>query len=156
MKREYPDRPIVGVGAVIVQDGRALIVRRATEPLKGEWSIPGGVVELGETLREAAEREAFEETGLTVEAGDVLEVFDSIYVEPEGRTKYHYVLVEFACRVTSGELVAGSDASEVRWTEEAELDRLVMQDSARKVLRKALAMTKAQTETARRLPSKGI
>ena len=95
MKRDYPDRPLVGVGAVIVQDGRAVIVERSTEPLKGQWSIPGGALELGETLRQCAAREALEETGLQVEAVDVLDVFDSIYRDPDGRTRYHYVLIDF-------------------------------------------------------------
>lgn len=138
MKRDYPDRPIVGVGAVIVQDGRVIVVRRNTEPLKGEWSIPGGVVELGETLRAAAAREALEETGLEVEAGEVVEVFDGIYHDASGRTQYHYVLIDFVCRPTGGELRAGSDASEVRWVREDELAPLQMQPNTVRVLRKAL------------------
>lgn len=138
MKRDYPDRPIVGVGAVIVQDERVLVVRRNTEPLKGEWSIPGGVVELGETLRDAAAREALEETGLRVEAGDVIEVFDGIYKDASGKTQYHYVLIDFICRVVGGELHAGSDAAEVRWLREEELDVLHMQKNTVRVLRKAL------------------
>jgi ADP-ribose pyrophosphatase YjhB (NUDIX family) len=98
VKRDYPDRPIVGVGAVVVSDGRALVVRRATEPLKGQWSIPGGMLELGEKLREGIAREVLEETGLEVEVFDVLDVFDSIFPDLEGRTQYHYVLIDFLCR----------------------------------------------------------
>ncbi len=139
MKRDYPDRPIVGVGAVVVQDGRALIVKRAGEPLKGQWSIPGGAVELGETLRQAAAREAREETGLVVEAGEVLEVFDSIYRDPAGKCQYHYVLVDFLCRPAGGELRAGSDAGEVRWVTAEELNGLEMTESAARVIRKGLA-----------------
>src|SRR5690348_13495424 len=112
MKRDYPDRPIIGVGAVIVQGGRALLVRRNTEPLKGEWSVPGGVLELGETLRDGVRREALEETGLKVEPGEVLEVFDSIFRDHQGRTQYHYVLIDYLCRVVGGDAVAGSDVSE--------------------------------------------
>src|SRR6266545_2502755 len=130
MKRDYPDRPIVGVGAVVVQDGRALIVKRAGEPLKGQWSIPGGAVELGETLRQAAAREAREETGLIVEAGEVIEVFDSIVRDPEGKTQYHYVLVDFICRVMGGELGAASDVSDARWATLEELAPLQMTDLA--------------------------
>lgn len=138
MRRDYPDRPIVGVGAVIVQDRRVIVVRRNTEPLRGEWSIPGGVVELGETLRAAAAREALEETGLIVEATEVLEVFDGIYSDASGRIQYHYVLIDFICRPAGGELHAGTDADEVRWVREDELDTLHMQANTVRVLRKAL------------------
>jgi ADP-ribose pyrophosphatase YjhB (NUDIX family) len=138
MKRDYPDRPIVGVGAVVVHEGRALVVRRAKEPLKGEWSIPGGAVELGETLREAAAREALEETGLVVEAGEVLEVFDSILRDPAGRTQYHYVLVDFLCGPLGGELCAASDVSDARWITEDELPDLHLTETAQRVIRKAL------------------
>jgi 8-oxo-dGTP diphosphatase len=138
MKRDYPDRPIVGVGAVVVDSSRALIVRRGGEPLKGHWSIPGGVVELGETLRQAAAREALEETGLVVEVGEVLEVFDSIVPDAEGKTQYHYVLVDFLCSVVVGDLRPGSDAVDVRWIERDVLDGFEMQESAKKVVRKGL------------------
>src|SRR3954452_2772944 len=99
MRRDYPERPIVGVGAVIVNRDRALIVRRATEPLKGQWSIPGGMLELGEMLREGLAREVLEETSLDVKVGDVLDVFDSIFPDAEGRTQYHYVLIDYRCEV---------------------------------------------------------
>ena len=138
MKRDYPDRPIVAVGAVIVEAGRALLVRRGTEPLKGEWSIPGGVVELGETLREAAAREAKEETGLEVEAGAVLEVVDRIMRDPESKVQYHYVLVDFLCRRLAGEAQAGADASELRWITARELESFPIADSAANVVRKGL------------------
>jgi len=138
MKRDYPDRPIVGVGAVIVENGRALVVRRGTEPLKGEWSIPGGVVELGETLRQAAVREAKEETGLEVEAGEVLEVVDRIMRDSEYKVQYHYVLVDFLCRRVSGEARPGADASELRWITTRELEGFPIADSAAAVIRKGL------------------
>jgi ADP-ribose pyrophosphatase YjhB (NUDIX family) len=138
MKRDYPDRPIVGVGAVIVDGQRALIVQRGGEPLKGHWSIPGGVVELGETLRQAVAREALEETGLVIQVGEVVEVFDSIVPDATGGTKYHYVLIDFRCEVIAGEARPGSDAMAVRWISAGELDTFEMQDSAKKVVRKAL------------------
>lgn len=138
MKRDYPDRPIVGVGAIVVHEGRALVVRRATEPLKGEWSIPGGVLELGEKLREGVAREVLEETGLEVEAGEVLEVFDSIIADPDGKTQYHYVLIDFLCRVKEGELKAGSDVSEARWVCVEDLGELGVREWTVDVIRKGL------------------
>ena len=115
MKREYPDQPLVGVGAIIIEAGRVVLVKRGHPPLAGEWSIPGGVLEVGETLRQAAVREAMEETGLTVEAGDLLGVFDRVLPDATGRTKYHYVLIDFLCRRIAGEPHAAGDALEARW-----------------------------------------
>src|SRR5271168_3187554 len=103
MKRSYPDHPIIGVGAVIIDEGRVLLVRRATEPLKGEWSVPGGMLELGEKLRDGVRREVWEETGLVVEPGEVLDVFDSIFTDTEGRTQCHYVLIDYLCQPISGD-----------------------------------------------------
>jgi 8-oxo-dGTP diphosphatase len=147
VKREYPDRPIVGVGAVIVErrDGvaRVLLVKRGAPPLLGEWSLPGGVVELGETLRAAAEREACEETGLTVEAGEVLEVFDRIIPGEGGRPQFHYVLVDFLCSVRGGALRAGGDAAEVAWASEDELPQYNLEAPAMHVIGKALWRTHA-------------
>jgi len=138
MKRDYPDRPLIGVGAVIVADNRVVVVRRGHEPLKGEWSIPGGVLEIGETLRAGAAREAVEETGLVVEAGEVLEVLDRIVRDAEGRIQFHYVLVDFLCRPIAGELRAGGDAEEARWIGCSELETFPIADSAAAVLRKGL------------------
>ena len=139
MKREYPDRPLIGVGAIIIDRGRALVVRRATEPLKGEWSIPGGVLELGETLRAGVIREAKEETGLDVLPIEVLEVYDRIVADEAGKTRYHYVLIDYLCQVTGGELRAASDVSEVRWLTEQELDSFPIADAAEEVIRKGFA-----------------
>lgn len=139
MKRDYPDRPLVGVGAVIVHDDHVVIVQRGTEPLKGQWSVPGGALEIGETLRECAAREALEETGLQVEAGEVLEVFDAIYRQPDGRIQYHYVLIDFKCRLLGGELRAGADATQATWVTLAELDGYKVAETAKQVIRKALA-----------------
>ncbi len=137
MKREYPDRPLVGVGSVIVQDGRVVVVKRASEPLKGRWSIPGGMLELGETLRDGTAREALEETGLKIEVGEVLDVFDAIYIDPSGATQYHYVLIDFVARPVGGELRAGSDVSEVRWASEEDLPELKLTENTVKVIKKA-------------------
>jgi 8-oxo-dGTP diphosphatase len=137
--REYPDRPIVGVGAVIVDGRRAVVVRRAAEPLAGVWSIPGGVLELGETLRAGVAREALEETGLTVEVHGVLDVFERILPDRDGRTQFHYVLIDFLCTRVSGELRAGADAAEARWLSAAELDTFPLSDGAAGVIRKGFA-----------------
>ncbi|MGH9516464.1 MAG: NUDIX hydrolase [Terriglobales bacterium] len=112
MQREYPQQPLVGVGAVIVEDGRVLLIKRGNAPLLGEWSIPGGMLELGETLRQGAEREALEETGLVVRATDLLGVFDRIVPDETGRTLYHYVLIDFLCHRISGDASAAGDASD--------------------------------------------
>ncbi|HEX4605122.1 MAG TPA: NUDIX hydrolase [Candidatus Angelobacter sp.] len=135
--REYPDRPIVGVGAVILHQERVLLVKRGSPPLLGEWSLPGGVVELGETLRAAVEREAREETGLTVNAGEVLEVLDRIIPGRNDAPQYHYVLIDFLCTVEAGELRAGGDAADVRWASQSELAQFKLEQPAVEVIRKA-------------------
>ncbi|MGH9568373.1 MAG: NUDIX hydrolase [Candidatus Angelobacter sp.] len=139
MRREHPDRPIVGVGAVIVKDRHVLLVRRGMPPHQGRWSLPGGAVELGETLRAAAIREALEETGLLVEPGEMLEVVDRIVPGPDGQTQYHYVLIDFCCCVTGGELRAGDDAAEVVWASESELDSYALEGAVLHVISKGLS-----------------
>lgn len=139
MGREYPDKPLVGVGAVIVRDHRVLLIRRGQAPLLGEWSLPGGVLECGETLREAAVREAREETGLVVETVDMLGVYERIIPSDDGRVRYHYVLIDFLCRPVGGELKAGSDAAEVGWFTREELPALKLAYDANDVVLKGLA-----------------
>jgi 8-oxo-dGTP diphosphatase len=136
--RAYPDRPIVGVGAVVLRNRQVLLVRRASDPLRGQWSLPGGMLELGETLKKAAEREVLEETGLRVRVDEVLDVFDSIVPDAEGRTQFHYVLIDFLCHSSSGETRAGSDVSEVAWAGVNELERFGLTENAVKVIRKAI------------------
>jgi 8-oxo-dGTP diphosphatase len=145
MKRDYPERPIIGIGAVIVHRNRVLLVRRATDPLKGEWSVPGGMLELGEKLRDGVRREVLEETGLKVEPGEVLDVFDSIFRDEKGRTQYHYVLIDYLCRLVSGEAQAGSDVSEVRWVQEDELAAMELRDSIEQVMRKGFLRAQQNT-----------
>jgi 8-oxo-dGTP diphosphatase len=135
MKREYPESPQVGVGAIIIEDGRVLLVKRGHPPLAGEWSIPGGVLELGETLREAAIREAREETCLTVATADLLGVYDRVVRDDEGSTLYHFVLIDFLCRREGGEARAADDADEVRWFTPAEARTLALAEDTAEVIR---------------------
>ncbi len=122
MRREFPEAPIVGVGAVVIDGTRVLLVRRGHQPLKGEWSLPGGALELGETLQQGVVREVREETGLIVVPAGIVEVLDRITQdELSGRIRYHYVLVDFVCRATGGILRGGSDADEARWVAREEL-----------------------------------
>src|SRR5258706_11532361 len=143
MPREYPDRPVLGVGAVIVQDGRVLLVRRGTEPLKGEWTLPGGMVELGEALHDAIARECLEETGLVIQPKSVVEVFEKIYPGEKRSPRFHYVIVDYLCNVLGGELRAGSDVDEVKWANDAELAASKVVEFTQQVIRKALAQTQA-------------
>ena len=136
MKREFPEHPFVGVGAIIIEDLRVVLVKRAHPPIQGQWSIPGGVLEVGELVRDAAVREAREETGLIVEAGDLLGVYDRVLYDAENRVQYHYVLVDFLCRRIGGELSAASDATEVRWFTREELPRLMLAVDTQDVIRK--------------------
>src|SRR5580693_1532186 len=100
--REYPDRPIVGVGGVVISNGRVLLIRRGNPPLEGEWSIPGGTLEVGETLPEAVKRELAEETGIEVRVGEMIEALERIFLDPQGRSKYHYVILDYLCEMTGG------------------------------------------------------
>ena len=141
-ERRHPERPIVAVGAVIVDAGRVLLVKRGQEPLKGEWSLPGGAVESGETLAAALAREVREETCLDVVVGAVVEVLDSIRRDAEGRAEYHYIIIDYACRVrpgTSKAAACGSDAADVDWVPIADLERYRVTPTAIAVIRKALA-----------------
>jgi len=148
-EREFPQVPLVGVGGVVVDgDGRVLLIRRGKEPMKGHWSIPGGLVELGETLEQAVVREMAEETGLTVEPVVLAELLDRIYREDKDgvqRVRYHYVLADYVCRVVAGEAAASSDAAEVAWATRAEwmeTNRYDLQDYTRDVIEKGWQMAR--------------
>src|SRR3954453_9084798 len=136
IRREFPELPLVGVGAIIIEGDRVLLVKRAHPPIQGQWSIPGGVLEVGEMVREAAVREACEETGLMVEPGELLGVYDRILRDPEQRVQYHYVLIDFLCRPVGGELLAASDAAEVRWFTREELPALNLAEDTTDVIDK--------------------
>jgi mutator protein MutT len=138
VRREYPEAPIVGVGAVVIDGTKVLLVRRGNEPLKGEWSLPGGALEVGETLQQGVVREVLEETGLTVTPAGVVEILDRIVRDEESeRVRYHYVLIDFVCRVIGGSPLVGSDADEVRWVDRAALDEYQVAPVTVRVIEKA-------------------
>jgi 8-oxo-dGTP diphosphatase len=139
MQREFPEVPLVGVGAIIIEDSRVVLVKRRHPPLQDKWSIPGGVLEVGELVREAAIREAREETGLTVEAGELLGVYDRVLRDADRRVQYHYVLIDFLCRRVAGELAAASDAAEVQRFRREELPELNLAEDTLDVIRKGFA-----------------
>jgi ADP-ribose pyrophosphatase YjhB (NUDIX family) len=141
MAREYPDKPVVGIGGVVIENDHALLIRRGTEPLMGQWSIPGGTLELGESLQAGVARELLEETGL-----ELIEVFDRIFpAEDSGsgsvsRPRYHYVIVDFLCERISGEPCAGSDVTDVAYVKEEDLSHYQLTETATRVLRAAFVM----------------
>jgi len=152
--REYPRRPIVGVGGVVLvapadapglgwtdapPDPGVVLVKRGFEPLQGEWSLPGGGVEVGETLAAAVARELLEETGLVVEVGPIVEVLDRIVLDDAGRPRYHFVLIDYVCRAVGGRLRAGSDVTDVALGDPTALARFGVNDIACGVIQKAIA-----------------
>jgi 8-oxo-dGTP diphosphatase len=140
MSREYPERPYLGVGAVVLDDERrVLLVLRGGIPMQGEWSLPGGVLETGETIVEGMKREIFEETGLRVEPVKFAGVYDRILRDAQGRAQYHYVLVDHVCKVVGGEMRAGDDVREVRWVREPELESYKLAEMTERVIREVLA-----------------
>jgi 8-oxo-dGTP diphosphatase len=139
MGREYPDRPFLGVGAVILDaERRVLLVLRGGVPMQGEWSLPGGVLETGETIIEGMKREILEETGVRVEPVQFAGVYDRILRDQSGRAQYHYVLVDHVCKVVAGALKAGSDVVDVRWVRENELAEYRLAEMTEKVIREVL------------------
>jgi len=148
--REYPERPVVGVGGVIIHEGRALLIRRGSEPFRGEWSIPGGILELGETLAEGVARELREETGIAVRVLGQIEVFERIFTEKGGektkekkQPRYHFVIADYLCERISGKARAGSDVTDVAYAREEELEKYHLTETALRVIRKAFAMDRA-------------
>jgi len=137
--RTYPVRPILGVGGVVISGNQVLLVKRGHEPLKGQWSIPGGVLEIGETLQAAVARELREETGLDVDVGALVDVVERIGQDAAGRVEYHYVIVDYACAVRGGTLAAASDAAAAEWIGIEDLDRYGVNDTAKRVIRKAMS-----------------
>jgi 8-oxo-dGTP diphosphatase len=146
MAREYPDRPVVGIGGVVIERGQTVLIRRGSEPLLGHWSIPGGSLEIGESLQTGVARELLEETGLEVRVLDVIEVFDRIFPGEPGQAgqvrgpRFHYVIVDYLCERISGQPRAGGDATDVAFASEDELEKFQLTETAMRVLHKAFAM----------------
>ncbi len=157
MAKEYPDRPVVGVGGVVIETGRALLIKRGTEPLLGEWSIPGGTLELGESLQEGVARELREETGLEVRVLELIEVFDRIFrdakvagAEGTRRPKYHYVIADYLCERVAGEARASSDVTDIAYATEEELEKFRLTPTATRVLQRAFVMDRERRKPQRR------
>lgn len=173
-RREYPEQPVVGVGGVVISDGRALLIRRGGEPLKGEWSIPGGTLELGETLAEGVARELREETGLEVRVLELIEAFERIFpmsqgdshssletdhrggsanpLADSGRPRYHFVILDYLCEARGGMARAGSDVTEIAFVREEELEGYKLTPTATRVVRKAFTMARARSAGKPELP----
>jgi 8-oxo-dGTP diphosphatase len=139
-KREYPDAPVVGVGGVVIRDGRALLIRRGSAPLIGQWSIPGGSLDLGETIPEGIRRELKEETGIDVRVVELIEVFERIFRDDAGKIQYHFVIVDYLCEYIAGEAQAASDVTDAAWVREDELERYSLTETATRVIRRAFRL----------------
>jgi len=139
ISREYPPAPLVGVGALVLDQGKVLLIRRKKEPSRGDWSIPGGLVEVGESLRDAVVRETLEETGLLVEPLRFVEFVERIIPDEDGDVLYHYILADYVCRLVEGEMQPGSDASEAVWAEEKDLPRYNLAPIAANLILKVLS-----------------
>ena len=155
-KREYPEHPMVGVGGVVIDDVRALLIRRASPPLQGQWSIPGGMLELGETLTQGVARELAEETGLDVKVVELIEVFERIFPAPPNadgtpgdasHPQYHFVILDYLCELRGGTLCAASDALEFAWAREEESGEIRFDRGGNRVLRKAFARARERAAT---------
>lgn len=136
--REYPERPILAVGGVVVHEGRVLLIRRGQRPLEGRWSIPGGIVELGETIADAVGRELKEETGVCVRVLDLIEIYEKVARDEVGAAQYHFVILDYRCEFVEGTAVAGGDVTEAAWVSESELPKMGLTKAALRVVKKGL------------------
>ena len=146
--REYPERPVIAVGGVVVSGARVLLIRRAQPPLEGRWSIPGGILELGETIAQAIERELMEETGLQVRPIELIEIYEKVLRLPHQPPQYHFVILDYLCELKGGNAQPGSDVTEVAWSTEDELDRFNLTTEARRVVKRAFAMARERQRAA--------
>lgn len=144
-RREYPERPLVGVGGVVISDGHALLIRRGGPPLEGQWSIPGGMLEVGETLLEGVRRELLEETGVEVRVLELIEVFERINLDAGGKARYHFVVLDYLCEALRGEARAGSDVTDVAWATSEELEKYSLTETATRVIQRAFEMVRERS-----------
>lgn len=144
MKKEYPKQPIVGVGAIIIHNGKMLIVKRGSDPGKGKWSVPGGLVELGETVKEAVEREVLEECNLKVEASHLIDIVDNIIRDKNGRIKYHFIILDFFAKLRGGKLKPNSEIIEAKWVPIDEVEKYDLTNTFREFMKRNLSKLKTQ------------
>lgn len=145
MSREYPDYPRVGVGAVVLHEGRVLLVRRGGQPSLGRWTLPGGLVELGETTAEAVRRELHEECGIDITVAGLAGVVDRVVRDAEGRIRYHYVLVDYLAYTDTDRVTAGSDAAEACWVEVERVTELDVTDGLMDMIQRAIAVSEGRS-----------
>lgn len=146
--REFPKRPLVGVGGVVISNGRALLARRGSPPLEGQWSIPGGLVEVGETLIAAVRRELLEETAVEVRVVELVEVFERINLDASGQARHHFIVLDYLCELLSGEACAGSDVTDVAWAAPEELGQYSLSEAATRVVLRGFQMMRERDTSA--------
>ena len=146
--RQYPERPVIAIGGVVISDGRVLLIRRGQPPLEGRWSIPGGILEIGETIADAIARELFEETGVRARALALVEVYEKVLRDAGDRAQYHFVILDYLCEWQEGSARAGSDVTEAVWVREEELKQFQLTGAAARVVRKAFAMARERGNAA--------
>jgi len=144
LKKEYPKQPIVGVGAIIIHNGKMLIVKRGSDPGKGKWSVPGGLVELGETVKEAVEREVLEECNLKVEASHLIDIVDNIIRDKNGRIKYHFIILDFFAKLRGGKLKPNSEIIEAKWVPIDEVEKYDLTNTFKEFMKRNLSKLKTQ------------
>ncbi len=142
--REYPERPIVAVGGVVIHDSQVLLIRRGQPPLEGRWSIPGGILEVGETIAEGIERELKEETGIAIRVLELIEIYEKVLRDEENQPQYHFVILDYLCEFVEGTARPGGDVIEVVWAGEQQLDSLAVTGAAKRVIRKALSAVRGR------------
>ncbi|HEV2617405.1 MAG TPA: NUDIX hydrolase [Candidatus Acidoferrales bacterium] len=140
--REYPERPVIAVGGVVISDARVLLIRRAQPPLEGRWSIPGGLLELGESIAQAIARELLEEAGVQVRALELIEIYEKVLRLPNQPPQYHFVILDYLCELKGGAAQAGSDVTDVSWVPEHDLERFDLTVAAKRVVNRAFAMSR--------------
>lgn len=148
-RRAYPDRPIVAVGGVVIHDSRVLLIRRGQPPFEGRWSIPGGILEIGETIALGIERELKEETDVRVRAGDLIEIYEKVVRDEQNKPQYHFVILDYACEFVEGTARASGDVTDAAWVSEQELDALALTTAAKRVIRKAFSRVQSRAATSR-------